>query len=135
MKTLFAIALLLATFPALADLAIIAHPSNHTELLTLQEARDLFLGRTRAFPDERAALPLDQATPLRADFYQKLTDRSIEQIDAYWARLLFSGQTTPPPRMPDDAAVLKAVRENPGAIGYIDKTHLDRSVRVLLVLP
>ncbi|BBL74932.1 hypothetical protein [Methylomagnum ishizawai] len=130
------LALLLGGFalPALADMAVIAHPGNGLAALSEREARDIFLGRTRLFPNQRFALPLDQASPLRAEFYQRLTGRPIEQIDAYWARLLFTGQSSPPPQLPDDAAVLRTVRENQDALGYIDAAHVDATVRVLLML-
>jgi ABC-type phosphate transport system substrate-binding protein len=72
---------------------------------------------------------------LRARFYQSLTGRPVEQVNAYWARIIFTGQASPPIQLPDDDAVLKTVRTNEGAIGYIDKAHADKSVNTLLVLP
>lgn len=92
------------------------------------------MGRTRIFPNGKFALCIDQSSPLRAEFYQKLTGRPVEQVNAYWARIMFTGQASPPQQLPDDDAVLQTVRDNEGAIGYIDKTRLDNTVRVLLRL-
>lgn len=135
MKALLPALLLLSATPAPAEVAVIAHPKNNLEALTPRETQDIFLGRTRTFPNGRPALPIDQSSPLRAEFYPRLTGRPLEQVNAYWARIVFTGQDSPPPRLPDDAAVLRAVRENESAIGYIDPSHVDRSVRVLLLLP
>jgi ABC-type phosphate transport system substrate-binding protein len=127
--------LLLLSSAAAADVAVIANVRNPLDGLTGKQVQDIFLGRTRSFPNDRFALPIDQSSPLRSEFYQRLTGRSLEQINAYWARILFTGQASPPLRVPDDAAVLRTIRENEGAIGYIDKSQADGSVRVLLILP
>jgi ABC-type phosphate transport system substrate-binding protein len=135
MKNLFiALFLVFSIAPAQAELAVIIHVKNNVNSLTAKQVQDIFLGRTRLFPNGKFALPIDQASPLRAEFYQKLTTRPVEQINAYWARILFTGQASPPQQLPDDEAVLQTVRENEGAIGYVDKKHTDKTVRVLLQL-
>ena len=126
--------LLLVITAAHAEVAVIGNARNPTEALTAKQVQDIFLGRTRTFPDGRFALPIDQSSTLRAEFYQKLTARPIEQINAYWARIMFTGQASPPLHLPDDDAVLRAVGENEGAIGYVSKARLDRTIRVLLLL-
>jgi len=126
--------LLLMVFAVHAEVAVIGNLHNPTEALSAKQVQDIFLGRTRTFPDGRFALPIDQSSDLRGEFYQKLTSRPVEQINAYWARIMFTGQASPPLQLPDDEAVLKVVRENEGAIGYVSKPHVDTTVRVLLQL-
>ncbi len=130
------IALLLVVFmpSAQAELAIIVHINNKVASLTAKEVQDIFLGRSRTFPHGKFALPIDQSSSLRAEFYQKLTGRPVEQINAYWARIMFTGQASPPQQLPDDKAVLQTVRENEGAIGYIDTAQVDKTIRVVLRL-
>jgi ABC-type phosphate transport system substrate-binding protein len=135
MKPLLIALLTLFAVPAGAELAVVVHRQSALSALTPRQAQDLFLGRTRMLPNNHAATPIDQASPLRGDFYEKLTGRPLEQIDAYWARLTFTGQASPPRRVEDDQAVLQGVRENEDAIGYIDAAHADSSVRILLRLP
>lgn len=118
-----------------ADVAVIVHPNNKLESLAPQQVQDIFLGRTRTFPNGKFALPIDQSSELRADFYRMLTSRPIAQINAYWARIIFTGQASPPLQLPDDTAVLQTVRENEGAIGYVNQSSVDESVRVVLELP
>lgn len=133
MQRLLAAAALLLAATARADLAVIVHARNPVAALSPREVQDIFLGRARTFADGRSAEPLDQSER-RAEFYQTLTARPIEQINAYWARLVFTGQASPPRPLPDDAAVLKAVGEHEGAIGYIDPARADPTVRVILRL-
>jgi ABC-type phosphate transport system substrate-binding protein len=119
---------------AQAELVVIAHIKNNIDALTEKQVQDIFLGHTRLFPNGKFALPIDQSSPLRAEFYEKLTGRPVEQVNAYWARIMFTGQASPPQQLPDDKAVLQTVRENEGAIGYIDKARVDNTVRILLRL-
>lgn len=126
--------LLLSASAAQAEVAVIVHAKNAIAVPSPRQVQDIFLGRTRTFADGRFALPIDQSSSLRAEFYQTLTARPLEQINAYWARLMFTGQSSPPPQLPDDGAVLKMVRENEGAIGYVDSAQVDKTVRLLLLL-
>ncbi len=117
-----------------AELAVIGNLNSPVTSLSKQEVQDIFMGRTRSLPNGNFALPLD-FQELRADFYTKLTARPIEQINAYWARIMFSGQGSPPMTLPDEQAVLKTVSENKGALAYVDSKRVNpKLVRVLLIL-
>lgn len=134
MKT-FLITLLLACVPAVrAEILVIGHVKNNIDSLTAKQVQDIYLGRSRILPNGKFALPIDQPSPLRAEFYEKLTSRPVEQINAYWARIMFTGQASPPQQLPSDDVVMRTVRENEGAIGYVNKASVDKTVRVLLQL-
>ena len=115
-----------------AEIVIIGNKDNSL-LFDIKQLEDIFLGRTHSLSNGHVVLPLDHAL-LRAEFYQKLTARPIEQINAYWARIVFTGQATPPIVLPDDKAILLTVSKNKDAIGYIDKKYLNNTVRVLYLL-
>lgn len=56
------------------------------------------MGRYLTFPDGETSKPIDlpaQST-LKNDFYLKLVNKDEQKINAYWARLLFSGRANPP---------------------------------------
>jgi ABC-type phosphate transport system substrate-binding protein len=107
------------------------------ESLSFNQVENIFMGRTRSLPNGLVAQPIDQSA-LRAAFYEKLTARPIEQIDAYWARITFTGQASKPEILPSDDIVLARVgykiKGNENAIGYIDRKSLNNTVRVLLML-
>lgn len=130
----FVTALLLIVFVTTtrAQIVVIGN-KNNLNSLSSDQVEAIFMGRTHTLPNGHFALPLDQKS-LRPDFYQKLTARPIEQINAYWARIMFTGQSAPPIILPDDNAVLKTVNDNKDAIGYIDSKNVNDSVRVLLTL-
>lgn len=133
-RIILTLALLISNLTVQAEeVVVIGNSKNDAKLLAPNEVQDIYMGRKRSFPNGKMALPLDHAS-LRPAFYEKLANRPIEQINAYWARIMFSGQASPPMILPDDEAVIKAVTENEGAIGYIMKTSLKEHLQVLLIL-
>jgi hypothetical protein len=47
---------------------------------------------------------------------------------------MFSGQNLPPQALPDEAAVIDALKRNPNALGWLTKEPVDKQLRTLLVL-
>ena len=119
-----------------ADFYLIVHAANPQPALTQREAVGMFMGRNRAFHSGEVAqvydLPRDSTQ--RAEFYQRLTGMGPAQINSYWARLMFSGQTMPPYAVQDEAAMVAVVKSNANAIGWVRKEPNDKALRVLLVL-
>ncbi|WP_096087040.1 phosphate ABC transporter substrate-binding protein [Agaribacterium haliotis] len=122
----------LVAFSAHAGIAVIVHPSN-TDTLDRNDVAHIFLGKTKAFPSGRKAVPLDQGEDslLRAAFNQTVLKKSPQKLRSYWAKQMFTGQGEPPKVVDGDAAMLKAVAENPSAIGYIEDVNVDDSVHVV----
>lgn len=77
---------------------------------------------------------LPEGSDLFASFYEQATGRNVSQVKSTWARIVFSGQSRAPSQLNDSNAVRSAVAENQNAIGYIEKSALDDSVKVLLEL-
>jgi len=111
-----------------AELVVIANPAVGP--LTKEQVSDLFLGKSQAFT------PLDQpeAAPIYADFYKKATGRDVAQVKSTWSRVVFSGKGQAPKQLADSAAVKKAVAADPKAVGYVEKTAVDASVKAVLSL-
>lgn len=137
------ILLLLATLPAMAPaaepgtLAVIVNPASGVQHLTREEVIDIFLGRYRKLPSGSVALPIDvaESSQLRARFYQLLVKKSPTEMSSYWARLVFSGQTSPPFQVPDANTAIELVSSNPNAIAYVELSQVTPGVRVVLKIP
>ena len=119
-----------------AGIVVIVNPASGVDQLSRAEVIDIFLGRYRKLPSGRAALPIDVSEPSteRARFYQLLVKKSPAEISSYWARLVFSGQTSPPFQVPDTKAALELVQSSPNAIAYIDRSAVSASVKVVFEL-
>ena len=125
--------LLFASAQAAAELVIIANPASGVEKLTRDEAVNIFMGRYRRLPSGMAALPMDENGE-KAVFYRALLGKELPEVQSYWARLVFSGQGSPPRQMENADEVIETVANNKGAIGYIDKKKVTSRVKVVLDL-
>ena len=133
---MLAAALGLCTGAARADIYVVVNAGNPVQALTRKEALNLFMGRTRAFAQADFAAPFDlpRDHAVRDQFYQLLTGMGPAQVNSYWARLMFTGQTLPPQTVADEAVLAETVRRNPAAIGYLSQEPADKGLRVVLVL-
>lgn len=127
---------LLASSPAMADLVVVVNARSGIERLSRDEVVNIFLGRYRQLPSGLSALPIDQPAnlPLKAQFYRKLVNKDMEQINAYWARLTFSGKTSPPRQAASSAEVLEWLGHSQAAIGYIDRAMVNDRLRIVMEL-
>ncbi|MEO8755571.1 MAG: hypothetical protein ABI624_23145 [Casimicrobiaceae bacterium] len=116
-----------------ADLVVITNIGSGVEKLTHDEAVNIFMGRFRKLPSGMAALPVDDGVE-KAAFYRALLGKELPEIQSYWARLVFSGQGSPPRQMENSAEVIEIVANNRGAIGYVDRKKVTPQVKVVLDL-
>ncbi len=136
MRRYLCVMLLLALLagPAVAnELVLVGNPDNDLENLSRQQVINIYMGRYRRLPNGTSALPLDH-TGYRKDFYRRLVDRTLPEIDSYWARLVFSGRGSPPRQVNDTEELLAMVSQNRGAIGYMPSAEVDDRVVVLAKL-
>jgi len=122
-----ALGALLLALPASAEVVVVVNAKAAESALTKDQVSQFFLGKSTAMT------PVDQPenTPLRTEFYKKVTDKDASQVKALWSKLVFTGKATMPKEVGDSAAVKKAVAADPKAIGYIDKSAVDASVKVV----
>lgn len=130
-----AVALPLATM-AEEELVVIANPSSGVDKLTRDEVIDIFFGRRRQLPSGIAAMPLDlpASSPEKARFYRRLVGKELSEINAYWARLVFSGRTQPPSQAQNTEEMMSLVNNNPGALGYVGKSDVGPRAKIVFEL-
>ena len=126
----------LCATPAWAGIAVVVGADSPATTLTADQVSQIFLAKAATLPGGAKAVLVDQAegSPLRDQFYAKVTGKNPAQMKALWSRLTFSGAAQPPTTVAGDAQVKKAVATDPAAIGYIDSTAADATVKVLLTV-
>lgn len=129
-KKVVLLAALCCALPVSADVAVIVHPSSSVSV-DAQELERLYTGKSSAL----TAVNLVESQPIRAEFDEKGVGRSSAQLKAFWSKLVFTGKGTPPAELADEAAILRHVAETPNAIGYVDASKVNSSVKVVLTLP
>ncbi len=137
MKNTGILTLLLLFLPmpslALADAAVIVHPSNSAELSQAQ-LRSLFLGKRSMYPgagDAKVFLP-ESPSESRRLLLKSIVGRNEVQLMAFWSQLRFTGRGNVPVVLSDqDESIKKLVANNPSAISVISASEVDASVRVV----
>nr|WP_316639918.1 hypothetical protein [uncultured Roseateles sp.] len=119
-----------------AQVVVVAGAKSAATALTADQAAGLFLGKSAQLPGAGNAVLIDQveSAAIRDQFYTKVAGKSAAQVKAAWSRLVFSGKATPPKEVANSAEVKKLVAANPDAVGYIEKSAVDASVKVLLAV-
>lgn len=132
----FVLFLTLLAPPALADMVLVANPRSGVERLKHDEVVNIYLGRYRRLPSGLTAEPLDQPaeSEMKARFYRQLVGKSLAEINAYWARLVFSGKTLPPLAVASSDEALAQVAARHGALAYIERAKADKRVLVVYEL-
>ena len=118
------------------EMAVIVSAKSSITTLRADQAADIFLGHAGSFPEGGRAIALDLplGAPLRDEFYTRLTGKSPALMKSHWSKMIFTGRGHPPRELANSLAVRRMVAENPGMIGYVDKSVLDPSVKAVLVL-
>ena len=134
LKVLFFFVAAFAAQSSFAQVAVVVGAKSDVAAMTADQVSSLFLGKTEKFPGGGNAVLLDQTSgsPIRGLFYDKVTGKNESQVKTAWSRLVFSGKGTPPKEVGSSAEVKKTVASNPNAIGYIEKSAVDSSVKVVL---
>lgn len=116
-----------------ADWVVVANPKAGIARLTQDEVINIYLGRYRRLASGVTAEPIDQSadSTLKEQFYRQLVGKSQAEINAYWARLVFSGKTQPPRVVTGGDEVMQRVARHPGALAYIERSQVDARVTVV----
>jgi len=122
--------------PAHAELVLVANPQSGIERLSQDEVINIYLGRYRRLTSGVVAEPIDQPVDAeaRARFYRRLVNKSLAEINAYWARLVFSGKTRPPLVAESVDSMLRLVATQPGALAYVERSQADARVKIVFEL-
>jgi ABC-type phosphate transport system substrate-binding protein len=137
MPPLLFLAALLVSAAAGADPVVVVNARSEVEPLSQDEVINIFLGRYRKLPNGVTAMPVDQpeGSVLRAEFYRKLVNKDLNEINAYWSRLIFSGKTAPPRQAANTAEVASLLSGSPGGIAYLERSQVDGRFRIVLEFP
>jgi len=115
-----------------ADVAVIVNPKSSLSSVNQTEVVNLFLSKSKTIQGERLE-PIDQSKgeSTRAQFYEKVLSKDESQMRAYWSRLIFSGKGLPPVEIGNDKMMLDKVASDVNAIGYVESSKVNASVKVL----
>lgn len=119
--------------PVYAGVVAVVSSKSAVGNLTKEQIADIYLGNTKNFPNGGPALPADlpEGANERGDFHKAITGKTSAQFKAYWAKMVFSGKGTPPKEIASVADLKALIAANPNVIGYLEKSAVDSSVKVV----
>ena len=126
-------ATLVAPLPLAAQIAVITHPQTAVGSLSLEQLRRLYLGKTTTLEGGERVILLEYG-PLRRTFYQRLLGLDEKRVKRHWLAVAFGGEDATPPREMDDRGkILRFVAGHRGALGFLDASATDSTVKVLAI--
>ncbi|USD62420.1 phosphate ABC transporter substrate-binding protein [Vibrio sp. SCSIO 43140] len=134
MKKIATLALVsLMSFAANAGYVVIGNPAG-VDAMSDAEVKQLFLGKKTQLANGQPVkiIELNDGNADRIAFHEATTGRSEAQLQSAWSRLVFTGKAEAPTQVADYAAVIGAVAADANAIGYVDESAVDGSVKVLI---
>jgi len=133
MISLTALWVAIAVSASAADMVVIVNNGN-TNSVDQAMIKKIYTGKMKSWPDGGSvkALDLPDASPIREAFSSSVLGKSVSNMKALWAQMIFSGKATPPKVVSSDDEVKKIVSANKNAIGYIAASSLDGSVKAAL---
>ncbi|WP_110707856.1 hypothetical protein [Salinicola sp. CR57] len=126
-------ATLVVAVPVSADIAVVVNAGSGIDRLTQSDVVNIFMGRYRKLPTGNVALPVDSTT-LKSRFYRALVNKDLAEINSYWARLVFSGEASPPQQIATIDDVHQLVIQNMNALSYVDGAQVPGDMHVVLML-
>ncbi len=117
-----------------AEWVLVASAKSSVRNLDMATAESLYMGKSSELPGVGAIAvhDLPEGNAVRDAFYQETSNKNASAIKAYWSRMIFTGKGQPPKVVESSAALKKALAANPSAIGYLEKSAVDASLKVLL---
>ncbi len=122
--------------PRERTLAIVVHPSNPIENLTMAELRRIFLGEEGHWPDGRrlTLVMMEVGEPERKAVLQQICRMDESDYRKAILHRLYTGELLVSPKTLRNAThVREFVFNVPGAIGYLRAADTDQSVKVIRI--
>lgn len=118
---------MLIAAPSWAQVVVVASAKSSAGSLAKEQVSDVFMGKNTSL----TPVDLGESNPVREEFYTKVVGKSASQVKSYWAKMAFTGKGTPPKEGALASDVKKMLAGDPGLVGYIEKSAVDSSVKVL----
>lgn len=132
----------LAALLLMSGLWTVAHAGDYVVIVNKDNAAavdkafiaKIYTGDAKAWKDGSTIAPIDlpEDNPVRASFSTDVLGKSVGNVKAVWAQLVFSGRALPPKQASSDDEVKKLVAANKNAIGYVKASSLDDSVKAVI---
>ncbi len=123
----------LICLPSHAKLYVVVSHESDLVSISVSELSDIYLGRKKTVESVYVNQVLDRTGEVRRRFFEQVTNMQESQVNAYWAKLKFSGRMRAPEAVKRTEVLIKKLIENPNAIGYMSEEPPE-GVKVALII-
>lgn len=118
---------------AAAGLVVIAHPNNSVSSATMAELEAYFTTRKQYWPNGGRVQPFNFPAkhPVRVAFDEAVLGMNADEVARYWIDRRVRGGHRPPRQVPSAALMVRIVASLDGAIGYVNPSDVNSSVKVI----
>ncbi|WP_146071891.1 type 2 periplasmic-binding domain-containing protein [Marinobacterium lutimaris] len=118
------------------DILVVVSKDSTVNTISKRELVDLYMGRVHSLPDGSPVMKIDAPvdSPVRAAFYQALIGMKVSEVNAYWARLMFTGRATPPMSVTKSGDIAALLANNPNALGYLPEDSENENLKTIFVI-
>ena len=120
-----------------AAVAVITHTGVDEIGFSKSKLAKIYLGKLKHYSngEKIKAGNLPKTSKAYKKFHKIVVKKSDAALNRYWSKLKYTGKGKPPKTLATSREVIKWVASTKGAIGYIDGKYLNKSVKVVLILP
>lgn len=130
MPSILMVALLSISASAVAGVVAIVNKANTAADKAM--IGKLYTLDAKSWPDGAQAKLYDSSVQSeREEFCMAYTGKSADAIKSTWAKAVFTGRAVPIKVLDSDAAVKNEVANDKNAVGYVNESSVDGSVRVV----
>ncbi|GLQ73778.1 hypothetical protein [Vibrio penaeicida] len=130
---LITLILLLISPYSVADIYIVVGIQSDLEGVTKEQISGLYLGRNRGMKNRRLTI-LERSGDVREMFYEEISDLSLSQVNAHWAKLKFSGRVRAPLVMKTEEELIERLLKDKSALGYVRNKPTHSKLKVILTI-
>lgn len=114
------------------DVAFIVNAQGADASMTADELKSVLLGnKTKWNGGGLIKLAILSSGAAHDQVMQTYAQRSADQFEKYWKKLVFTGKGVMPEQAADEAALVAYVAKTPGAFGYVSASAVTGQVKVL----
>lgn len=118
------------------EMVVIVNKALPADSLSREEVKAHFLKKPGVWGNGVKVQPVDQAVqgPERVAFLSKVLGMTSSDLERHWISEQYATAENPPPRVQDDASVIKMVESWRGGIGFVNRSALTDVANVKAVL-
>jgi ABC-type phosphate transport system substrate-binding protein len=119
-------------FFCMAQMVVVLNANAPVNTLTRGQVADIFLGRAKVLPNNEKIIAIErtEGSLQYVDFHNSVTLKNSTQIRAHWAKMVFSGKSTPPREMSQEDAK-KLIETQRHYISYMKKNLVSDKLKIV----